>query len=324
MAPGHDIRVDVTQAVGSGETLSVAATVWLPEDLSRGGGRTVIFGYAGGGYTREYWDLQIPGHPGYSEVEHHLRAGHIFIGCDHLAVGASDRPERQLDYDAVTRANTHAAREIIAALAGGTLIAGVAPVQIAATAALGQSFGGFLLIIAQGTEAIFDGIGVLGYSARDPQTPWPGTLSLDDVLNLRAGNGRDHPLTPTFHFPDVPDEIVIADMTKLPGTLSSGAAWSTPHNPGGPAIRSERRPRDPQAVAVEAARIESPVLVVAGEIDVVLEPALEATAYTGSPHVTTVVVPRMAHMHNFASTRVQLWQIIDDWLLAVVRHATRA
>ncbi len=323
MAQGHDIRVDVTQAVGTGETLSVGATVWLPEDLSRGGPRTVIFGFPGGGYTRDYWDLQLPGHPGYSEVEHHLRTGHLFIGCDHLGVGTSDQPQRALDYDAVARANAHAAREIGAALAAGALLAGIGPIQIAATAALGQSFGGFLLIISQGTEAVFDAIGVLGYSARDPQTPWPDSLSLDDVLNLRAGNGRDHPLTPTFHFPDVPEEIVLADMTKLPGTLTSGAAWSTPYNPGGPALRSERRPRDPLAVAAEAARIQCPVLVVAGEIDVVLEPALEPSAYAASPHITTVVMPRMAHMHNFASTRVQLWEIIDDWLVAVVRQATR-
>jgi hypothetical protein len=31
-----------------------------------------------------------------------------------------------------------------------------------------------------------------------------------------------------------------------------------------------------------------------------------------------VVMPRMAHMHNFADTREQLWHRFDDWL-AVLR-----
>lgn len=319
----YDVRVDVTAAVGTGEELTVAATVWLPDDLAEGGRRTVLFGYAGGGYTREYWDLHLPGHSGYSEVEHHLSSGHIFVACDHLAVGDSDVPQVRLDYDAVARANAHAAREIMSNLKVGTLADGIAPIEIGATAALGQSFGGFLLIIAQGTEPLFDGIGVLGYSARDPQTPWPADLSLDDVLNLRAGNGLDHPLTRWFHYPDVPEDIVLADMTKLPGTLSSGAPWSTPSNPGGPALQSVRRPRDPGVVAAEAACITGPVLVIAAEVDVVLEPSLEPTAYPASTHVTTAVVPQMAHMHNFASTRVRLWEIIEDWLVAVDRHARR-
>ena len=283
----------------------------------------MIFGFPGGGYNRQYWDLQIPGHSGYSQAEHHLRSGHIFVACDHLAVGDSDRPLVPLDYDAVARADAEAAVEIRSRLAAGTLAPDVAPVEIGATVALGQSFGGFLLLILQGSEAVFDGIGVLGYSARDPQTPWPEHLTLDDVLNLRGGNGRDHPLCRWFHYADVPEEIVLADMTKLVGTLSSEAPWSTPSNPGGPAIQSLRRPRDRQVVAAEAARITGPVLVVAGEIDVVAEPMLESSAFLTSAHVTTAVVPRMAHMHNFASTRVQLWEVIDDWLVAVERYAGR-
>lgn len=319
----HHVRIDVSAAVGTGEKLAVAATVLLPGDLPRGGRRTVIFGFPGGGYNRRYWDLEIPGHSGYSQAEHHLRAGHVFVACDHLAVGDSDRPRAPLDFDAVARANAHAAREIRSILAAGTLAADIAPVEIGATAALGQSFGGFLLIIAQGTEPVFDGVGVLGYSARDPQTPWPDHLTLDDVLNLRGGNGRDHPMCPWFHYADVPDEIVVADMTKLPGTLASWAPWSTAVNPGGAAVQYGRRPRDPLVVAADAARIDRPVLVAAGEIDVVAEPMLEPSAYPASAHVTTAVIQRMGHMHNFASTLVRLWEVIDDWLVVVDRHAAR-
>jgi len=31
----------------------------------------------------------------------------------------------------------------------------------------------------------------------------------------------------------------------------------------------------------------------------------------------------MAHMHNFASTRHEMWGVIDDWLAVVTRQAQR-
>jgi hypothetical protein len=324
-APATELRVDVSAAAGTGERLTVAATVLLPDGLADAPDepRTVLAGFPGGGYNRRYYDLAIPGHEGYSQARYHLARGRVFVACDHLGVGDSDTPDRPLDYDAVARANMAAARDILGRLREGRLAAGVPPVNVAASAALGQSFGGFLLIIGQAAEPLFDGIAVLGYSARDPQTPWPAHLTLDDVLSLRGGNGGDHPMRPWFHFDDVPGDIVLADMTKEAGTLGSAAPWSTPANPGGPAVRPTRRPRDPAVVAADAARIGVPVLAAAGEVDVVPDPWLEPAAYRGSPHVTTAVIARMAHMHNFASSRRELWDVIDDWLGVVTRRARR-
>lgn len=325
MGVRRDLRVDVSGAVATGERLAVAATVLLPAGLDGrpGDPRTVIVGFPGGGYNRRYYDLDIPGHDGYSQARYHLARGRVFIACDHLGVGDSDTPACPLDYDAVARADMHAAREILRLLRDGGIAADVPPVSVAAAAAIGQSFGGFLLIIGQAADPVFDGIGVLGYSARDPQTPWPPHLTLDDVLSLRGGNGRDHPMRPWFHRDDVPDDIVLADMTKRPGSIGSAAPWSAGANPGGPAVRSARRPRDPAAVAAEAAQITVPVLAACGEVDVVPDPWREPAAYRGSPHVTTAVIPKMAHMHNFASTRHELWGVIDDWLAVVTRRARR-
>ena len=325
MSVRRELRVDVSEAVGTGEQLAVAATASLPDDIAEGPGgpRTVIFGFPGGGYNRRYYDLVIPGHDGYSQADWHLARGQVFVACDHLGVGDSDTPARPLDFDAVARANMHAAREILWRLQAGEIADDVAPIKLKASAAIGQSFGGFLLIIGQGTEPAFDGVGVLGYSAWEPQTPWPEHLTLDDVLSLRGGNGRDHPMRPWFHYDDVPDDIVIADMMKQPGSLGSSAPWSTRTNPGGPAVRPTRRPRDTGVVAAEAARIDVPVLIACGEVDVVPDPRSEPAAYRGSPHVTTAVIPRMAHMHNFASTRQELWALLDDWLAVVTRRARK-
>jgi len=305
----------------------VAATVHLPDDLvssaASGRPRTVLVGFPGGGYNRRYYDLDLPGHDGYSQARYHLAAGRVFVACDHLGVGDSDTPDRPLDYDAVARANMHAAREILGRLRDGSLADGVPPVNVTAAAAVGQSFGGFLLIIGQAADPVFDGIGILGYSALDPQTPWPAPLTLDDVLNLRGGNGRDHPMRPWFHYDDVPEDIMLADMTKQAGTLYSGAPWSTPVNPGGPAVQRNRVPRTVGVVAADAARIAVPVLAACGEVDVVADPWGEPGGYRGSAHVTMAVIGRMAHMHNFASSRRELWDVIDDWLTVVARRARR-
>ena len=67
-------------------------------------------------------------------------------------------------------------------------------------------------------------------------------------------------------------------------------------------------------VAEEARVISVPVLIVNGEIDTSRDPYVEPSSYSQSPCVTTVVVDRMAHLHNFAVTRGQLWDRITTWI----------
>jgi hypothetical protein len=56
-----------------------------------------------------------------------------------------------------------------------------------------------------------------------------------------------------------------------------------------------------------------PVFVGVGERDVVPAPREEPRAYPRSPDITVAVYPRMAHMHNMASTREQLWRRLHGW-----------
>ena len=48
-----------------------------------------------------------------------------------------------------------------------------------------------------------------------------------------------------------------------------------------------------------------------GEVDVVADPNAERSAYTSSEEVSVIVVSHMAHMHNFARSRQQLWAYIE-------------
>ena len=70
---------------------------------------------------------------------------------------------------------------------------------------------------------------------------------------------------------------------------------------------------DPGTVAAEAAAVSVPVFVGAGERDVVPDPWIEPKAYRSANDVSLFVCPRMAHMHNFASTRERLWARLHAW-----------
>jgi pimeloyl-ACP methyl ester carboxylesterase len=81
----------------------------------------------------------------------------------------------------------------------------------------------------------------------------------------------------------------------------------------------------PGVVAPEAAVIDVPVFVGVGERDVVPDPHEEPRAYPRSPDVTVFLCPRMAHMHNFASTREAFWRRLHHWGngVAPARHRER-
>jgi pimeloyl-ACP methyl ester carboxylesterase len=308
------IRADVTEAVGTGETLEIAMTVVLP-DPDAPPPTVAMFGFPGGGYSRSYYDLQIAAD--YSQAEHHAAQGFAFVACDHLGVGDSSVPSRPLDFVSVARANAAAAKAALAQLRAGTIGPGArAPIDTAV--GMGQSFGGFILTIGEGRDPVFDGVALLGWSGIETQPPWPPEVDLAALLAGTAGNGLDHPMRNVFHASDVPDEIVIADMTKKSGGMGSEAPWSTDHSPGGPALEdTSRGPLGPGVVAGEAAAITTPVFVGAGDIDVVADAHAEPAAYPSSRDVTVCVFPNMAHMHNFATTRQALWDRLAEWARTV-------
>ena len=315
-----EVRVDVSAAAGTGERLAAAASVLVPDGVSEA---VVLFGFPGGGYNRHYYDLHPDldlgpdldpgaGGPGtYSQAAHHTGHGIVFAACDHLGVGDSDTPQVGLDLAAVGRADAALATVVRQRLTDGTLAEGIGPIRVRAAIGIGQSYGGLVLTTAQARTPVFDGVAFLGWSGVQTLPPWSSQHTLADVLALRAGNGLDHPARRTFHHPDVPEPIVVADLTKLP-TGGSAARWSTRYLPGGPAVAAHN-PLARGIVAEDAAAITVPVFVGTGEIDVVPDLRAEAAAYPGSSDLTLVEFARMAHMHNFASTRQRLWRRLEAW-----------
>jgi pimeloyl-ACP methyl ester carboxylesterase len=249
----------------------------------------------------------------------------VFVACDHLGVGDSSQPDPQtLTYAKLAQANDIATRSVVDQLSEGLLVDGLGPVRVRATIGMGHSMGGCISIVAQGNHATFDALAVLGFSAIQTSIPTPnGTLEVelkerdDPTVGLEesidAAGGVDM-FRWAFHWEDVDPALVHADMgTGYPRT-GAPPPWGSPTTP--PVVFTMM---SPGVISDEAAAIHSPVLVASGERDVIPDLRAEAAAYRSSRDITVIEVPAMAHMHNFAGTRRQLWQRLHLWGEALLR-----
>lgn len=312
-----EVRIDVTGTTAIPGTLATAATVVL--DRGRvGPAPTVFFGFPGGGYSRGYWDIQWPGHAGYSQAEYHARNGHIFVACDHIGVGDSSVPddlpgvsfEDEAAIDHLTTAG------VLRMLAEGGLAPGLEPIADAVAFGMGQSMGGFTLTLQQAAHESFAGIAILGWSAVETRVPPPPDMPpLPADRSLVTPEMRYQYFRWGFHYDDVPEELVRADLEEWP--LRSAARplpnWASRTIPGNTALFMSPN----NYVAPFAARVAVPVFVAMGERDVSPDFHAEPAAYRAATDITFWVQPRAGHMHNFAGTRELLWARIERWAATV-------
>jgi alpha-beta hydrolase superfamily lysophospholipase len=323
-----DVVVDIGQSVAPERTLQTAATVHLPD--GDGPWPVVVFAFPGAGYGRKYYDLRFD--DGYSQAEYHTALGTVFVACDHLGVGDSSIPTDpfSIEYEDLASANAATVAGVLKQMRAGLAI-GVGPLVPQTIIGLGQSMGGCLLTVQQGSQRTFDAVGMLGWTNVHCQFPDPsgsGTAAEDPTprgADLRTMKPpmfmSDEVMRYAYHFEDVPHAIVDADMKAVFDPVLAGgpdAPWRSPTVP-----LCAWTMVSPRTAAPEAARIDVPVLVAVGQRDVMVDPLLEATAYPRSPDVTVASFPRMAHMHNFASSRQRLWKRVELWCQTVHRlHVT--
>ena len=318
-----DLRVDVSDVVALPGPLDVAMSVFAPHAPSQDAGALVIAAFPGGGYGRGYFNMRFPGHSGYSEAEHHTAQGIIFIAGDHLGVGESTLPDpTQLSVEMIAAANDRAVREVLGRLGAGSLAEGMPPVGVSATIGIGQSMGGCVTVIMQARHGTYDAIAPLGYSAIHTVLPQRSADARRKAMlahqhargadlskaSIAASSAQIEDFVFPFHWEDVPADILQADMSggyPLRRTVPPFGSGTIP--------TCALLMMSPGFIAAEAAAITVPVLVGVGERDVCPEPLSEAKAYSRANDVSVYVVPRMAHMHNFASTRQQLWDRLVRW-----------
>lgn len=334
---GIDVAVDVADATGL-DLGEIVATVFLPDPSTMATRPVVCFGFPGGGYNRSYFSMDLPGWENGGEAAWHTARGWIFVAIDHLQVGESTTYDPDLlTFEQITLANKAAVELVLAQLADGSIAAAFPVVTNPFTVGVGQSMGGCFTVLLQGQHDLFDCVGILGYSAIHTVVPskpgvpnvampfmsrigYPNAPMIFNMATLAAAaspisNSDDvaaavlddeHVWTWAFHHDDESSEIVAEDMAAMTG--GSVPSWRSATTPACAILMVA-----PGAVATEAASITSPVLVAVGERDVVPDAWMEPKAYKSSNDITVYVCPRMAHMHNFAPTRVQFWTRLHGW-----------
>ncbi|MER7877184.1 hypothetical protein ABTY63_27070 [Streptomyces solisilvae] len=312
-----ELRIDVSDALPGPTQAEVAATIWA--DPSVPGPRLVAVAFPGGGYTRAYYELDSPELDGPGQAQFHAEQGWIVVACDPLGGGDST----PLDDELIgLEASAHAAHLVTEAVQGqlavGTAMTSLKPCEVGTRVGIGHSLGGMQLIHQQAQHRSFDAVAVLGFSAIHTIIPtpdesalaphdagasvadaWSGPLS-DDISHLRYA----------YHWEDVPSALVAADMSVgFPvRTAKSLPPWICSTFPPFAAFCMS-----PGVVASEAAAIDVPVFLGAGERDVLRDVRTEPAAYRGTRDVTVHEVPRCAHMHNFSPQRGVLWHRLQRW-----------
>lgn len=293
---GSPLRFDVSEVVG--EHASLAATYYPARATAADAALLVCL--PGGTYSREYWDLNIPGHRGYSFADFATENGHAVLTIDPLGTGESSKPVCDFGFTEIAAALAHA----VSALPDSVGNHGP-PVAVA------HSLGGYLAITQQALFSSYAGLAILGCTNR-----YVAPLNLDAAFIARADTpqGRDalardilsalpepyfdgprEHLQGWFHLDDVPAEVAEADAAVSVVPRVFGTAMI------------------PGVVAEQAAQIDVPVLIGYGAVDVSPDPRAEAGLYRRCPDITTLILAGSAHCHNMASGRHRLWRRILAW-----------
>jgi pimeloyl-ACP methyl ester carboxylesterase len=311
-----DLTLDVSASLPFDEPSHVAASIHLPEAP-----RAALICWPGGSYGRAYWDMQIPGHPGYSFAEHMTAKGYLVLAADHLGVGASSKPADgdRVGFETMSAASAAFAEQVRGLLAQGAPELGGAPLDIPVVG-VGHSLGACLTVVTQARYRCYDAVALLGFthgqkdlavSAAGAAASDPGADedvrrktaieqaraffgdTWDDVYGL-VPRGPNHGW---LHRPDVPAAVVAADDAE--------------------AVRWPRQSYVDALLAGYsaefAAQVDCSVFLGFGDHDVPPVPHDEVGFYTRSRDVTLYVLPDAAHCHNFATTRTRLWDRIDRW-----------
>jgi pimeloyl-ACP methyl ester carboxylesterase len=227
-----------------------------------------------------------------------------------LGTGESTKPVRDFGFAEIAASLAHA-MSALPALTGDLPVVAVA-----------HSLGGYVAITQQAMFSSYTALAILGCTNQHV-----APLNLDAAIIERGATAqgraelaemilssltqphfegpREH-LQSWFHLDDVPADVIEADYATTKSVVPRvfGLAMI------------------PGVVVEHAAKIDVPVLVGFGAVDVSPDPRAEARLYRNSPDITMVVLADSAHCHNMASSRQRLWQRVLAWTATVAVEKT--
>ncbi|MES2258516.1 MAG: hypothetical protein V4724_08355 [Pseudomonadota bacterium] len=315
-----ELNIELEDETGAGQCVHMAVSVFLPAPALLPAQPLLIFGLPGGGYARAYYAMEFAGHADYSQAAYHTAHGAVFIAIDHLGTGQSSVPDlAALTIAQMAQANHRVVEKVTAMFAAGSIDAGFPALSGCLRIGIGQSMGGCIGVVMQGRHRSFDAYAALGYSVLHTALPQrPGVAALKapsfardsdlSAISIQAESAAVGDFSYGFHWHDEPAELVAADFDggfPIRRQVPPFGSATTPY--------CALQMLMPDCVAGEAALVDVPVFLAFGELDIAREPRREPQAYPNSPDIALLIVPRMAHMHNFAGTRHYLWRRLQHW-----------
>jgi pimeloyl-ACP methyl ester carboxylesterase len=308
------LSFDVTDAlpadVTEGNSVSIAAWLFFPDDLTRLSERPVTISLLNGGsYDKRYFHVEIPGHPGYSAARYLADRGSIVVVLDHLGVGESSRvpTQNKATRQVAALANHAAVSQFFARLQAGDLHPGLPAFPTLLKIGGGHSMGGMQTIVQQATQHSYEAVMILGYTAQGVHFTMGGKkLRAADFLPPE-GTSPDYSTNDRsttregFHWEDVPEAVMLAD---------DALATETPSKIGLDSIRTG-------IVVGDAAKINVPIYMCLGERDVSPDPHAEPGYFRACSDFTLHILPRSGHCQNFASTRHLMWDRMHNWTRSI-------
>ena len=284
----EDMMLDVTSSTGLDEKVMIAASLHLPDGMTKRPSQ-LVFAIHGGGYHRGYWD---PGFAdeSYSFAHWFTEQGKAVLTIDMLGMGQSSKPEPEdkLSGTIIAAAHADALRQVVSRWDGPVSVTG-----------MGHSMGGMMIIAQAAAFPEMDRVAVLGWANE------PMILGDTDVASLQADLIPSGylatprlPMRKLFYWDDVPLDLIEADEAN---------ASTTPATLGKNALT-------PGIVHDASASISVPVLVVQSEIDTSPAPDKELAYFSASPSVELQILKSAAHCQNFAGTRETHWSQLNDWI----------
>jgi pimeloyl-ACP methyl ester carboxylesterase len=316
-----ELILDVSAKLPFDEPAFLAASVHLP-DRQTGIPRAVLVCWPGGSYGRAYWDMRIPGEPGYSFAEHMTANGFLVIAADHLGVGASSKPADgdRVNFETMSAAAASFVAQVRAMLSDGSEQLGGRRLDSVPVIGVGHSIGACLTIVTQARHRSYDAVALLGFThgQKEVAVSAVGAAERDRVGDDNALHETATEQAKAF-FADTWDDVY-AFAPREPNH-----AWL--HRPDVPAavIAADdavavRWPRQAYVEALLgghtapfAADIDCNVLLGFGDHDIPPHPHADVAYYPRSDDVTLYVLRDSAHCHNFASSRTRLWDRIGLW-----------
>jgi pimeloyl-ACP methyl ester carboxylesterase len=326
----RELRIEVGAQVGFPNPAQIAASVFIPDEGPIHTPPIVAFASPGGGYSRGYFDLPAFNGEAYSQAEHHAAAGIIFVAYDHIGVGESTIPDDvTLTNDILAAANDAAIRAMLRMFEEGTMSKSLPPLKHVFKIGIGQSLGGCITILMQGNHRTFDAIAPLGASALQgvlPQRTEEERLKGIEGFRVHQIDPDNLPETATlarevtdfvypFFYDDIPSEIIEADQKGGFPVRDTAPPWGSKTIPRCASLFMTKG-----HLTQAAASIEVPVFIGLGERDTYFDPLAEPGYFGKSRDISLFIVPRMAHMHNFANTRGFLYNRIAAWAKMVSRE----